>query len=334
MKIKLNLVKIKNSLKLFWAKIKTNVASAYLAVVKLVKRVNWQKLRFPAIVILILIGIAEIVFGVLIYGFRMDNKVVRVAAQVVPYPVAVVNFETISYYDYLKEKDYIHHFYTATQQADVNFKEIDSEIIDQLIENKIIKYQALRYGVKVDKKEVDTTISSIVEQNGGNEKVSEVLNELYGLNLDQFKRLVKLQLLRDQINNEKIVKISASHILIRVDKDAPEEKVVEGKTKIEGILNEIKAGLDFGEAAKKHSEDIGSAEQGGKLEPFAKGEMVDEFSDAAFATKAGELSAPVRSEFGWHIIKVEGRTGTIEKKFNDWIEEIKKKSVIVKLYEI
>jgi foldase protein PrsA len=192
----------------------------------------------------------------------------------------------------------------------------------------------MKDGIKVDKKDVDSTINAIVEQNGGKEKVEKVLQELYGLTLKEFTELVKIQLLRDKLNETSIVKIGARHILIRVDKEATPDVVAAAKTKIDGILTEIKGGLDFAEAAKKYSEDTGSAEQGGLLDPFSKGDMVDEFSDQAFKTKIGEISDPVRSEFGWHIIKVESKNGKIEDKFTDWMDSIKAKSFIIKLYEI
>jgi parvulin-like peptidyl-prolyl isomerase len=297
-------------------------------------KVNWGVLTLPVTILFVLAAITEIVFGVIIFGFKIDNKATQVAAKIIPFPIAVANWDFISYNDYLKERDYIHHFYEATKQEEINFKEIDGQIADQLIENKLVKSEALKNNVKVDQADVDAAINSIIEQNGGKDKVEGVLKDLYGLTLKDFTKLVKIQLLRDKLNDTMIVKIDARHILIRVDQDAPQEKVDVAKAKIDGIVQEIKSGLDFGEAAKKYSEDIGSADQGGKLEPFSKGEMVDSFSDAAFATKAGEISAPIRSEFGWHIIKIENRTGKVEKKFSEWLDGIRSKSLIIKFYEI
>lgn len=333
-KIKFNIKAVTAFFGLLWAKV---VALCKFCASKskfITSKIKWQKLALPAVVVFVLLAITEIVFAVMIYGFRIDNKATQMAAKIIPFPIAVVNWDFITYDDYINERNYIHHFYSATKQEEVDFKEIDSQIIDQLVENKIIKFRALRDGIKVEKKDIDSTINAIVEQNGGKEKVEKVLQELYGLTLKDFTKLVKTQLLRDKLNEKSIAKIEAKHILIRVDKDATQDKVDAAKVKIDGILTEIKGGLDFAEAAKKYSEDIGSAEQGGKLEPFAKGDMVDEFSDEAFKTKVGEISVPVRSEFGWHIIKVESKTGKIEEKFTDWMDGIKAKSLIIKFYEI
>jgi parvulin-like peptidyl-prolyl isomerase len=281
--------------------------------------------------LIIVLGLVEVVFAVMIYGFKRGDKATRAVANVVPYPAAITSFGFVSYGNYLSEKAYIHHFYTSTKQENVAFAEIDKQILDQLIENRLISYEAFRYGLKVTKDEVNQTYSSISQQNGGDEKVQKVLDDLYGLNVDAFKRLIKEQLLRDKINNELIAKVTVRHILIRVDENALPDQVEAAKTKIDAILAEIKNGADFAETAKAKSEDIGSNEQGGELEPFAKGEMVQPFSDAAFATPVGQISDPVRTEFGWHIIKVESRSGKIEMTFADWLESLKKNNFTWKL---
>jgi len=280
--------------------------------------------------LLVLFALSQVLFGILIYGFKSEDKVTRTVAKIIPFPIAIVNQDFISYDDYLHEKDYIHHFYETTQQDKVDFSEIDKQITDQLIEDRLIGFQGLIHHEHVKKTEIDLTMKDIVDQNGGDEKVSKVLNDLYGLNLKQFRSLVKSQMLRDKLDQDLIARVTVSHILVRVDKTAPDDQVAAAKAKIDGYLAEIKGGADFAEEAKKYSEDTGSAEQGGQLEPFATGEMVTEFSSAAFKTKVGEISDPVRTDFGWHIIKVEAKTGKIEKSFSDWLDGIKKKSLIIK----
>jgi peptidyl-prolyl cis-trans isomerase D len=183
--------------------------------------------------------------------------------------------------------------------------------------------------IKVTTGDVDAAYDELVQQNGGQEAVDKVLKDLYGIDGTKFKLLIRSQLLRDKVSTELISKVTARHILVRVDSNAPEDQVAAAKTKIEGYLTEIKNGADFGEVAKKSSEDVGSAEQGGLLEPFAQGEMVQAFSDSAFATPLGQISDPVRTEFGWHIIKVEAKTGSIEKSFASWLEEIKADSMVM-----
>lgn len=296
-------------------------------------RVNRTLLRI-ATGFAVIIVLVQVVFAVMIYGFRSEDMITTAVAKYVPYPIAIVDYDFITYRDYLNEKNYIHHFYSATSQDAVDYKQIDKQIIDQLIENKIIEHRLPSYKIKITNADVDVAINSIVDQNGGKDKVEKVLTDLYGLSLKDFRKLVKVQLERDKVNDQIIARVTARHILIRVDKDATQDKVDAAKVKIDDILKQINGGLDFAEAAKKYSEDTGSSENGGLLDPFAKGEMVDAFSDMAFKTNVGEISEPVRSEFGWHIIKVESKSGTVEKKFTDWINDLKKKTIVYKFFDV
>lgn len=99
----------------------------------------------------------------------------------------------------------------------------------------------------------------------------------------------------------------ASHILIRVDKDAPTADVDKAKARADVLLAQLrKAPGDFAKLAKANSQDPGSAEKGGDLDWFGSGMMVKSFEDVAFAMKQGDISDVVRSDFGFHIIQVTG----------------------------
>jgi len=301
---------------------------------------NWLNSRWPKIVgrvaigLVILLALAQLGFGVMIYGLHSEDKATRVAAKIIPFPVAVSNAYFITYADYLAEKDYIHHFYSSTKQGGVDYQQIDQQILEQLIENRILSQEAILRRVSVPKKDIDASINQIVQQNGGQDQVQKVLNDLYGLNLNQFRRLVKTQLLRDKINNDVIARVKVRHILIKLDANADATTVTAAKTKIDGIATEIKGGLDFAAAATKYSEDSGSASSGGSLDAFARGEMVQEFSDAAFSTPVCSISAPVRSSYGWHIILVEAKTGEVQMSFTDWLASLKKHSLIVRFIKL
>ncbi|MDY6906157.1 MAG: SurA N-terminal domain-containing protein [Thermodesulfobacteriota bacterium] len=99
-------------------------------------------------------------------------------------------------------------------------------------------------------------------------------------------------------------KVEARHILIKVDEGADEAVVAEKQQKAMEIYDQIQKGRDFAEAAKEFSEGP-SAKKGGYLGEFTQDAMVAPFSDKAFAMAAGEVSQPVRTRFGWHLIKVE-----------------------------
>lgn len=83
--------------------------------------------------------------------------------------------------------------------------------------------------------------------------------------------------------------------------------LVESEEKAKEVVEKIGKGEDFGKLAEEYSSDPGSKADGGKLGYFSKGQMVKEFEDAAFALRKGEVSKPVQSKFGWHVIKIEDR---------------------------
>jgi peptidyl-prolyl cis-trans isomerase D len=95
--------------------------------------------------------------------------------------------------------------------------------------------------------------------------------------------------------------VDASHILFKVEDPSKDAEV---RARAEDVLKRVKAGGDFAELAKKYSQDEGSAQQGGNLGPFPRGQMVKEFEDVAFALQPGQVSDLVKTEFGYHIIKV------------------------------
>jgi Parvulin-like peptidyl-prolyl isomerase len=99
----------------------------------------------------------------------------------------------------------------------------------------------------------------------------------------------------------------ASHILIQVPADAPEAELKAARAKIDAILHQVKRNpADFAKLAREHSQDPGSGPKGGDLGFFPRGAMVKPFEDAVFSLKENQVSDVVRSEFGFHIIRLTG----------------------------
>ncbi|HEU6456453.1 MAG TPA: SurA N-terminal domain-containing protein, partial [Roseateles sp.] len=108
----------------------------------------------------------------------------------------------------------------------------------------------------------------------------------------------------------------ASHILIKVDRNAPAEERAKAKAKAEEILAQVRKNpTDFAALAKKNSQDEGSAANGGDLDFFGRGAMVKEFDAAVYAMKPGEISNLVETDFGYHIIQLTGVRGGEKKPF-------------------
>lgn len=108
----------------------------------------------------------------------------------------------------------------------------------------------------------------------------------------------------------------ASHILIKVDRNAPADQRAKAKAQAEELLAQARKNpASFAELAKKNSQDEGTAPNGGDLDFFGKGAMVKEFDAAVYAMKQGEISNLVETDFGYHIIQLTGTRGGEKKPF-------------------
>lgn len=159
-----------------------------------------------------------------------------------------------------------------------------------------VKVQYLRFSIEDYKAKASVT--------------DEEIKEYFEANPEEFKK-------------EKTV--GARHILLKLDKNSSDEIVEEKRKKILEIAKMAHEGKDFGELAKEYSEDEGSRQNGGDLGEFDKKMMVKPFSDKAFSMKAGEISEPVKSQFGWHVIKVEKINEEKTLSLDESKETIKKK---------
>ncbi|MCP3876551.1 MAG: peptidyl-prolyl cis-trans isomerase [Desulfobacteraceae bacterium] len=134
------------------------------------------------------------------------------------------------------------------------------------------------------------------------------INAYYEQNIEEFK-------IRE--------KVEARHILIKLNEDDTQEKVTQAQKKALDIYEMAVKGQDFEKLAKQYSEGP-SKKTGGYLGTFEKQSMVKPFADAAFSMKAGEISKPVRTRFGWHIIKVVAKFDASTQTVAQATEKIKK----------
>jgi parvulin-like peptidyl-prolyl isomerase len=135
-------------------------------------------------------------------------------------------------------------------------------------------------------------------------------------------------------------RVRASHILISVPEDAKPEVVAEKQKAAQAIADRVKKGEAFDKLAKELSEDPSAKQNSGDLDFFTKDQMVPEFSNAAFGMKKDQISDPVRSSFGFHIIKVTDRkdaeTVTLEKakpQLVAYLKQQKKSAALEKIVQ-
>ncbi|PGB02316.1 peptidylprolyl isomerase PrsA [Bacillus toyonensis] len=186
--------------------------------------------------------------------------------------------------------------------------------------NNMVMEKVLIKNYKVEDKDVDKKFDEMKKQYGDQ---FDTLLKQQGIKEETIKTGVRAQLAKEKAIEKTITdkevkenykpEIKASHILVK--DEATAKKVKE----------ELGQGKSFEELAKQYSEDTGSKEKGGDLGYFTAGKMVKEFEDAAYKLKKDEVSEPVKSQFGYHIIKV---TDIKEQKpFDEVKGDIKKELV-------
>jgi peptidyl-prolyl cis-trans isomerase D len=132
--------------------------------------------------------------------------------------------------------------------------------------------------------------------------------------------------------------INAAHILISVKPDAGPNGDELAKARAENIAARAKAGADFAKLANENTDDPSGKGTGGQLPPFSRGQMVPEFEDAAFSMAPGEIRGPIKTQFGYHIIKLisktPARTRTLEEVRPSLVAELSEREATAEVDRI
>lgn len=259
--------------------------------------------------------------------------------------VASVNGEKIPRKDYETLLQSRLDYYQEMQPGGGALLQIQTraETINALIEDRLRVQAAKREGVGVGRRDVSQAIDKAVQQRvdqlrnqllGPGQKASEATDRLLDRRLkeispgdslarrikmyesqyprDRVRGLLMVQKLEEKIRNsvkltdqqlrDHFTELVARQILIRGGDVRPD---AQAKRRAEEVLKKAKAGEDFAGLARQYSEDPLTKNKGGLLPPFGRGVMVQEFEDAAFALKPGQISGVVKTQFGYHIIKLE-----------------------------
>jgi len=209
-------------------------------------------------------------------------------------------------------------------------EELDSEIIKGLVDQELLLQESKRRGVEISREEVDAefdefgarfpdeeTLQANIAEMGYTEETLKGQIEKYLYITTFVEEMVTREI---PVSEEEIrtfydenpqhftqpEQIQASHILLTFGEEAGRTRE-EAEELARSLIARLEEGADFAELAANNSEGP-SAERGGDLGPFGRGQMVQEFEEVAFALEAGEISGIVETKFGLHIIKVTDKT--------------------------
>lgn len=203
--------------------------------------------------------------------------------------------------------------------------------LDAMISNEVVNQEAEKAEVEVTQEEIDAEMAVYEEQYGGAEALEQALASSGMSTADleeEMKTYLKVEKIigpEIEITDEQISTyfeenkdtfaqastVEANHILVETQEEADE------------VTARLDDGDDFAELAAEYSIDTSNAENGGALGEFGAGEMTPEFEEAAFSLNVDEISDPVETDYGFHIIQVIGKTEATEANLEDSKEQIK-----------
>jgi peptidyl-prolyl cis-trans isomerase C len=234
----------------------------------------------------------------------------------------------------------------ASVQEDPRAQQVLRQILDNLIDRELLLQEAKTLKMSVPPQELDAELQKIVQRFPSPEAFEKALTA-QNFTLDSVKKDMEGQMLRQQLVKKEVLdkttvstndpqsfyeknkdkyaeqeQVRARHILIKVPQEASPTDDANLKKKAGDVLKRARKGGDFAALAKEFSED-GSRAEGGDLGFFAHGQMVAAFEEAAFALKPGQVSDLVRTQFGYHIIKVEERKPAKSLSYDEAKEQVK-----------
>ena len=265
-------------------------------------------------------------------------------------PVAKVNGTEITAEEYNKEISRLR----AANMPPGMMGQMREQLLDKMIEQKLLELDIAAKKIDVADSDVDSKLeevkkqfASLAEQTGEQNSL-ETLSKQLGITPDELRKSIEQSIAIEKLltkeglafPTDKEIKafydenqqafqqeasVRARHILVKVEAGSAETDWELAKKKADAIYNSTrKKGADFAAIAKEKSEGP-SAPNGGDLGFFGRGRMVPEFESAVFDKKPGAIVKPVRTQFGWHVIKVEEKRDAGLMPFKDVSGQIKQK---------
>jgi len=195
-----------------------------------------------------------------------------------------------------------------------------------------VKFDPALYGVTPD----EVKIGEYYKKNKEKYKTEPQIKVQYiGFLSDAYKK--KIEVTTESIESYYLsnpdefttpAQVEASHILIRVNEKAATDTVEKARKEADDLYKRAVSGEDFAQLAKTYSQDPSAKENSGYLGKFSRNRMVKPFEEKAFSMKAGEISEPVQTQFGWHIIQVKSKTEKSKKTLDDATAQIREKVLV------
>ena len=235
------------------------------------------------------------------------------------------------------------------ENAQAEISQARREVLDQLVDQKLMEQVIKRYNITAGDTEVDLAIEDVKKQNGITQEALERALTREGISWEEYRDQVRKQIERTKLVNRQVhtrtkmddadakkyyeahseefkqeEEILVRHILIPIGPGSTEEQKEAARKKAQEVLAKIRAGADFAQLAKQVSSGP-TAAQGGSLGWLRRGETLPEFEAAAFVVDKGQTSDLVPTKIGFHIVRVEDKRPAHTLSFSEAREAIKRK---------
>ncbi len=256
--------------------------------IKIIKASIWS---FLVVLILFMV-----VLGTGVYYLGWDSPGIKKLSRYLPLPAGLIGNQPVWLVEYWSDIDTLTYFYNY-QVEQGNFKavppnsEINNIVWDRLVNIRMVENLAKEYGVVVTPDDVKFEVDKIVNEAGNRELLSNNLYDYYRWDINTFSNKVISPYLLEQKVTDTILADEKYEQEIKDQALSIRQQVIDNPN-------------SFADLAKEYSADTVSAQRGGDLGYFNKGVMIPEFEKAAFSLAVGEISEPVRTKFGYHIILV------------------------------
>ncbi len=267
----------------------------------------------------------------------------------------------------------LHEFNTFAERTQRRQTADPQGLLEGLITDKLLQKEVSDKGIVVRDEDIDHYVDGIKERNRLSDAQLQQALAAQGMTWEGYRKQIREEIQKAQLINREIrgkvnvtpeeveryykahleeyakpERVHLRHIVLRLPAGASEDAVAAAIAKAEDLRSQIGKGTDFAELARQHSDDP-AAKDGGDLGWLQRGQMLDVFETAALELKNGEVSRPVRTEAGVHLIKLEEREGAshtsldelaggikeqlynaaLEERYEKWLtEELRKRHVV------
>lgn len=287
-----------------------------------------------------LVSIIIIVFGIGLYKFDWQDKFTNKLIRIVPYPAAISSNSWITMYQFRKEYGYIENYAKASSIPILSDKkEIQDQVLEQLISRQILQREAPKYGIKVSKKEIDDEYAKLVAMAKSEDELLSTIYKTYGMNKKDFRSLLSDQILISKVMSELPLRVNVQQIFLVNDSKGNKNKEAEILVRANEILTRAKKGENFGALAKQFSQDTKTKDKKGELGWVTRGSVVvcdaksKEFEDAVLKMNVGEIGGPVKTACGFHIVKINDKQGWVDQTYEEWLNGLRQKTKVWKVIE-